>query len=337
MTILELAHHAGLKPKWVASTGGGEYESNCPNCGGDDRFRLWPTAPAKNCQGRYWCRQCAKHGDSIQFARDFLGLSFEQALEKTHATIPQKPLSIQWTYNNYKPAVLKRPPNLWIKKAACLIEHAYQRLLRQRNILDYLQSRGLSREAIQNYKIGWTPADSFHEKDEWGLHEASNKKLWIPKGIIIPTMEAHGDIIRLKVRRFDWKENDELPKYIAISGSMNGLSIMGNASSNIMIVVESELDAYAIHHVAGDFLKVIAVGSCLKNPDNVTDYLAKNTPVLIVCYDNDAAGQKMRDKWQRLYPHARGYSVPHGKDIGEFIEKGGDLKTIIQKIIKKPY
>ena len=57
----------------VSTTNGGEHAGPCPSCKGSDRFRVWPE------QGRYWCRQCNKSGDVIQYLRDFRGMSFQQA------------------------------------------------------------------------------------------------------------------------------------------------------------------------------------------------------------------------------------------------------------------
>jgi len=94
----------------------------------------------------------------------------------------------------------------------------------------------------------------------------------------------------------------------------------------IMVVVESELDAYAIDYVAHDFVCAIAVGSNIKNPDNLTDRLAKNAKSLLICHDNDEAGQKMLIKWQRLYSHAIGYPTPLGKDIGEAVKQGFNIR-----------
>lgn len=60
----------------VASTDGGEWAGPCPHCGGRDRFRMWSE------KGRYWCRQCNRKGDAIQYLRDFRGLSFTAAKQQ---------------------------------------------------------------------------------------------------------------------------------------------------------------------------------------------------------------------------------------------------------------
>jgi phage/plasmid primase-like uncharacterized protein len=62
--------------KHVASTNGGEYAGPCPWCGGTDRFRVWPNEGET---GRYWCRQCQRSGDGIQFLRDVHGITYRDA------------------------------------------------------------------------------------------------------------------------------------------------------------------------------------------------------------------------------------------------------------------
>jgi hypothetical protein len=94
--------------------------------------------------------------------------------------------------------------------------------------------------------------------------------------------------VRLKAAEYNWHEGDKLPKYEAISGSMNGLSIISTSKqAKTVVVVESELDAYAVDFVAHDFACTIAVGSNIKNPDNVTDRLARKAQHLLICHDND--------------------------------------------------
>ena len=77
----------GITFKRVAATNGGEYCSPCPACGGNDRFIVWPN---KGENGRYWCRQCRKKGDLIDFLRWQKGMSFKEACEAVGKTLPQR-------------------------------------------------------------------------------------------------------------------------------------------------------------------------------------------------------------------------------------------------------
>ncbi|MDR3549982.1 MAG: toprim domain-containing protein [Candidatus Babeliales bacterium] len=332
MTILELAAQSGLSPKWKASTGGGEFSCSCPICGGKDRFYIQPNKPMNKCNGFYSCRRCGITGDAIQFARQFLNLSFREAAKAVDAIIPEKSLSpVLKKFHAPQLTVLTNPPKQWIAKATDFFERAHKQLLPKADVIEYLKLRGLPIEAIQRYKFGWSTQDQFLSRTDWGLEEQLNDddnpcKLWIPKGLVIPIRKPTGEIIRLKVRRPDWKDCDKLPKYVAISGSMNGLSIMGDTKHTTMIVVESELDAYAIDHVAHDFAFTVAVGSNIKNPDNLTNYHAKRVSTLLICHDTDEAGYKMLTKWRSLYQHAQGYPTPIGKDIGEAIQNGFNIR-----------
>ena len=68
--ILEFLHEDGIEAK---AKGADEWASPCPGCSGTDRFIIHPE------RDRYWCRQCGKHGDSIQYLRDFRGMSYQEA------------------------------------------------------------------------------------------------------------------------------------------------------------------------------------------------------------------------------------------------------------------
>lgn len=340
MNILELAAHIGLEPKWKASTAGGEYHSSCPVCGGTDRFYMQPYKQMSKCKGFYSCRQCNTTGDAIQFARQFLNFSFHKAAQTVNATISED-TQYQILKQSYSPRLitLKEPPKKWTETATKYMEQAYTQLLHKKDTLEFLASRGITINIIHQYKFGWSPKDNFFLRSDWGLEEQQSingkpRKLWIPKGLIIPINKPNEQIVRLKVRRSDWKNGDTLPKYIAISGSMNGLSLIGNQKHTTIVVVESELDAYALNCIVGDFIFVVAVGSNIKNPDNLTDYYAKNASNLLICHDNDTAGKKMFAKWCNLYFHAKALSTPVGKDIGEAIQKDFNIKEWLLQTIK---
>ncbi len=332
MDLLDLVHEKGLIAKRAANTQGGEYHSPCPVCGGSDRFVIQPNKQMKNCTGYYFCRQCNARGDSIQFCLDYLGFTnFKEAEKYVEAKLADKmPTIFANTKSKNSVMLLDKPSILWIQQANKLVQEAHDCVLLQKDILQILDKRGLPIEAIKNYKISWLSEDKNFEGAAWGLDKET---IWFPAGILIPAIEKNENVIRLKIRRKNWKIDDEWPKYIAISGSMKGLNIIGNKKNPIMIVVESELDAYALHHAVGDFAVIIAIGGCTKNPDPTTDYLAKHKTVLLICHDNDSAGSIMFDKWKALYSHAQSYPTTIGKDIGEAIQQGFDVRSwIIEKL-----
>jgi DNA primase len=339
MDLIQLAQQAGLNPQWTAGTQGGEYHTFCPKCGGKDRFSIQPHRQMKNCVGAYWCRKCGTNGDAIEFAIQFLNCTFQQAAELVGATIPDKTSFQRRPYIN-RPASLIPPPHNWIVKGSSFIDDAHKNLIRKPEMLKSLTQRGIPPEAVRKHRMGWSEKNHYIQRRDWGLDESlkpdgSPRALYIPAGLVIPIIDMNDNVIRLKVRRAHWKEGDDIPKYIAISGSMSGLSIIGSPSKDIVIVVESELDAIALHH-AIDEACIIAVGSNIKNPDNVTDKIAKQAKRLIICHDNDEAGEKMFSKWKKMYHNAIPYPTPFGKDIGEAIQKGLAVRAWILEAIKGP-
>jgi len=330
MNLLDLASLAGLNPKKVASTKGGEYHSACPSCGGRDRFILQPEKVMGNCVGSYFCRRCDNHGDSIQFCREFLQYSFEEAVNYVGAKIPAK-ASRSFLPRKYTPPAItiKTPHEKWQYQAQLFVEQAHTCLLLQQDVVDKLTQRGLPLEAIKQYKLGLTLGDNYQSGNEW---EQDKEKIWIPAGIIIPVIE-HGQVVRLKIRRSAWNKSNAFSKYVIIPGSMSGLNIIGDKKKPIMIVVESELDAYALHYAVGNLAVIVAVGGCLKSTDSVTDYLAQKKSLLLICHDNDDAGIEMFNQWKKLYSHAQPCPTEIGKDIGNASEQGLNLRSwIISKI-----
>ena len=331
MILIELAHKIGLDPKLVASTQGGEYHSPCPSCGGTDRLVIQPNKQMKNCLGYYFCRQCGIYGDSIQFCLDHLGFTdFKEAVNYVGGDISFKVPNIFAKKENKPLIIINKLTEPWSEQASMLVEEAHTCLLSLKDILETLYKRGLPLDAIKQYKIGWLDKDKKIEGHLWGLEKET---IWFTAGILIPTIEQDQTVIRLKIRRKDWWQGDRFPKYVAISGNMNGLNIIGNKKNSIMIIVESELDAYALHYALSDIAVIVAVGGCIKNPDSVTDYLAKHKSLLLICHDNDDAGKTMLDKWKGFYSNAEGCPTPIGKDIGEAIQQGLDLRSwIITKL-----
>lgn len=333
MTILELAQQVGLHLKRVSATNGGEYHSNCVVCGGKDRFFIQPFKQMEKCLGFYCCRRCGICGDSIQFAREFLNYSYQEALELLGTMVDVfKPIYYRSNFT-----LLSSPPDKWIENATEFVKYAHENILQNVDALTYLFSRGLPLEAVQKYKLGWSNSNEYIARSEWGMldeikENGTMRKLWIPKGLVIPYIEKD-KVKRLKVRRSDYHADDKLPKYVVISGGMNGLTIVGSPSKTV-VVVESELDAYAIHYAMNGLICVIAVGSNIKNPDVITDRIVKESEQILVCHDNDEAGHQMLKKWKKLYDYVKAYPVPFGKDIGEAVEQGLNIKEWLSSAVK---
>lgn len=329
MSLIDFAVQANLCPLRI--TQGGEHQSACPECGGKDRFIMQPHKIQKNCKGFYWCRKCNASGDTIKFAMKYCGYTFAQATEALgidlllpHELLPpsQPALSLpSRALHNSK----------WIEQAGILVERAHQGLLRHPEMLEYLAHRGISLKTVQECQLGYIPQFLSPDPAAWGLD--SQEKFWIAPGIIIPHTDTQGRTLRIKIRTMDPARSNY--KYLAVRGGFSGMYRLGPLQSSIVIVVESELDACALHGCINKRAIVIAVGGCSKRPDPIAHYIAQNSSLLLICHDNDAAGAIMFNKWRSWYPHAIPSPTPREKDIGEAFAAGLNLNDWISTLIEQ--
>jgi len=340
MNILQIAQNQGLNPKRVASTGGGEYASPCPNCGGKDRFRIQP----ENKGGRYFCRQCDKHGDAIQFLIDFQGMTFPEAAAYVGKELEDRTSSHRYTLpeeNTEKmEAGEKLPPEeVWRRQAAGEVAKAHAILLENQERLDWLAGRGLDLEAVKRFKLGWIEEPKFQALKKWGLPVEYNealkeRKVWLPKGYIIPQWNLEGQLTMLQVRMEELLSNSKM-RYYPIKGSTVTPMIIPPLSSlaperTAWVIVESRLDALLVARHAGDLVGAMAQGNNSANPCPEAMPLLIASPRILNALDFDDAGEESFKKWARRFKTARRWPVPEAKDPGEYVkENKGDIRAWI--------
>jgi len=328
MTLLALAHDLRIELKKTSNCRGGEYHGACPSCGdGIDRFVIWPQL------NRYWCRRCGIRGDSIQFCRDFMTMSFHEAYERVNS----EPFCLfnQGQHKRIireKFTIIQEPPKQWQDKALAFVEWAQKQLKHYPQAMKELSRRGFQESTILQFKLGYcinssllSKRDLYRERTDWGLsceyrEDGKVRKLWLPNGLVIPTISKSGSILKLKVRRDQWHKEDRLPKYVEISGSMACPSIYGNTDLEIAIVLESELDAQLIQQVANDLCFCVALGGASKRPDLQTDLFLKEAKLILWCLDNDEAGKSAAFWWRETYSHLKFWLVPIGKSPGDALQ-----------------
>lgn len=342
MNVLDLAIQHGLSPKKATSSKGGEFASSCPFCGGDsgrsDRFRIWPDQNSGN--GSYWCRQCGAHGDRIQFVMDTRKVGFKEACRMTGDTeissMYQADSDAPYRINlpiAPEPAFVPKPPaappalaaaDIWSEKAMKLVEWSASKL-KGSDGETVLMKKGIVSDDL-TVRLGWIPEDIFRPREAWGLETVLKpdtgkpKRLWIPKGIVIPYLK-NGRAMRIRIRRPEGE-----PRYYVLPGSSPDQMILGMPGRSV-VVVESELDAILIDQVAGDITAVIALGTARAKPDMGSQAVLKDALCILVALDFDEPGQASCDWWQKQYPSAIRWPVPSGKDPSDAAADGKDLRS----------
>ena len=367
MNVLELVRAKGIDLKKAGSTHGGEWCSPCPGCGGDDRFRIWPEQNSGT--GSFWCRGCGKAGDRVTFLMEFDGKSYLEAcraldieMKNEDYRTPRPPgkgrdeyrtSNIQHRMMNEKKKTSELPADLWVEKAGALVEWAHGKLLENEEQLAWLADRGIDRDAVEKFRLGWNPGwveknkdgrDIWRPRESWGLptvmKENKNgkmvkKKLWVSRGLVIPFLKdehrtsnvqhrtSNDKVSRIRIRRLDGE-----PRYYVLPGSNMDMMVLGD-DNRAFLVVESELDAIMCHAQSGDLSSVIALGSSLAKPDKKLMENLRNSAVILLAQDYDAAGVKAMAWWKREFQQAKTWPVPDGGDPGEAFQAGIDIRAWI--------
>lgn len=293
-----------VKLKKVAGTGGGEWHSACPFCGGKDRFRVQPHhKPA-----RYACRNCGASGDAISYVQrrdnvDFLtacailGLRLsEQRADR--AIRPAPPQRVMTHHVDRETAT----PSQVNPDAPALTDAAYQAAAvdfcfdaintlhsgEGERARQWLHQRGLIDPVLLSNSIGYNPTD---QRTTWG-----NVPVWLPRGIVIP-WHVGGAIWRVNFRR---PVGD--PKYISAKGWASGLYLADTLEPGcIALLVEGEFDALLIRRLCPDLihagLRPVATGSTTGGHALRWVTALSLAERVLVAFDTDEPGQQAAQFW----------------------------------------
>lgn len=339
VNLEELYRERGFAAKPKIS---GEIGGPCPFCGGKDRFVIF-TRQGRDGLGRFWCRQCGKSGDAIQFLRDMEGLSYREAVRQLGlpegerlprrmppAPKPQKP--------DFSPCKAAMPGQQWQEISGRLVAWAAAQLKKEPKIMAWLKKeRGLVPATIHAARLGWIPQDYYRPREKFGLApelKANGKprRVWIPKGLVIPVFNAAGELMRVKFRVFGAGENR--PKYIPLPQAEKNTAplVLQGKGAAAWQIVESELDGLLMHQEAGQFVNVAALGSAVFRPDADTWAQLCRAEKILISLDFDEAGNKAACQWWKsnLKPgQGRLWPVPEGKDPTDAFRAGWNLSDWI--------
>ncbi len=335
MDILTALEARGIELKKVATTHGGEYAGPCPKCGGRDRFRCWPQEGGNG--GRFFCRQCDKAGDLIEFYRWLDGMTYKDACEaagvdaKTYQADYAKPKIKQPERSAFAPQAYDDPQELWREHAHKFVMACHAELMSSASALARLErTRGIRPETVERYKLGMNTDTAFYRpRASWGLPDVLKengqpKKLWVPRGLVIPCYRVD-TLLRVRVRRpkEDLRNADD-PRYYFVPGSSAVIMRSGDRMRAYM-VVESDLDMIRVHQDAGDLVGVVSMGTSSAKPDAECHRHLSGADVILVALDFDDAGGKGWSWWRDTYRQAERWPTPEGKDPGEM--QGFDVRS----------
>jgi DNA primase len=309
----------------VASTHGGEYAGPCPWCGGEDRFRVWPHADRPG----YWCRQCGKKGDAIQYLMDHDRLRFREACERVGHLPDERPCPGPQQLPKLPPLAIP-PSEAWQAQARAFIERCEQVLWTPEGApaLDYLHRRGLQDDTIQAARVGYHPMERWENSEQWGLGP-EHKEIHLLQGIVFPWYVG-SELWRVLFRR-EGDETSKNERYRPIAGGGNTFYQVDTLRPNApAMIVEGVLDALAVWQEAGDLIAVVAAGTTSGRLERWIGRLDLASTVLIAL-DADQAGDTASDWWLKtLGPRARRWR-PFWDDPAAMMQGGADLRTWVRE------
>jgi DNA primase len=321
--LLDLVSRDTLLHK-VAATHGDEYAGPCPWCGGRDRFRVWPYAE----KPRYWCQQCGKQGDAIQYLRGREGLTFRQACERLGEPLPER----SGQRSTLRPPPLAISPSLtWQTRAHDFIEACERALWTPAGAQAraYLRQRGFIDETIRAARLGYHVAERWESPACWGL-PTDHKKIHLLQGIVFP-WRVGSEVWRVTFRR----DGNDIPKeerYRPVAGGGKTLYQINALRPNApVMLVEWEFDALSVTQEAGDLLAVVATGST--SGGRLERWIGRLAlcSIVLVSFDADAAGEEAAAWWLKaLGPRAKRWRA-YWSDANAMLRTGVDLRTWIRE------
>ncbi len=291
----------------------------------------------------FYCFGCGAGGDVISFVRRIDNLDYIEAV-KAVAQMAGMPMP----EDGYDDTLSKKRMRLLAanREAArffnsCLMEE------KNRHALEYFLSRGLSMNTIRRFGLGYAP-------NEWrALIEHLRSKGFSDEELVLanlarrsdkdgrtsyydnfrnrvmfPIIDLRGNVIAFGGRVMD----DSKPKYINTSDTLvykksNGvfaLNFAKNANDNKLILVEGYMDVIALHQ-AGFTNAIACLGTAFTNEQ--ANLLSRYAEEILICYDNDEAGQKATQKALGVLGKTgvklRVVKMEGGKDADEIIRKHG--------------
>jgi len=276
---------------------GNSYKANCPfHQEKTPSFHVFPDRQSWRCFG-----SCATGGDVLSFVMRAEGLEFGEALrqmaQQTGITLPQRGQSTQ----NEGAHKINEDTRAFFQRTLASAQGASAR--------EYLEQRGMDKQAIEAFGVGLSPADGESLKNHL-VREGYSQEQLASAGVVragedgvnhdlfrgrlmFPIRDSHGNLVGFGARTLDGSE----PKYLnspqgPLFDKSRLLYAMDRARTDVRkegaVIVEGYMDAIAAHQAG--FKNVVAqMGTALT--EFQVDEIRRLTGKMTMALDQDAAGQ----------------------------------------------
>lgn len=317
-----------------------------------------PSFYVNDAKGFYHCFSSGRHGTIFDFVMETEGLTFPEAVEKLAAMAGVEVVRERAT----REAEEARARRATARDALAAAQLFFRKSIKgNKAALEYLAGRGISRETIDAFGIGWAPPGRYELRDylanmgfdlatmeDAGLivsgHDIAVPYSFYRGRITIPITDRQGRIVSFGARGI----NGEEPKYLngretALFDKGMNLFNLSRAAAAISregkaVVMEGYLDVIASAQ-AGIENVVAPLGTAL-TPGQM-QALWRVAPSIVVCLDGDKAGIKAGDRTlTTALPWVSGdrrmvfASLPAGQDPDDVIRNNG--VHVLRSVLDNP-
>ena len=209
--------------------------------------------------------------------------------------------------------------------------------------LDYFISRGLTKETITKFGLGYAPQSwdklknhlkakgyTDYEMVDAGLVSTKDKRTFdrFRNRVMFPIMDVRGNVIAFGGRVLD----DSKPKYLNTSdtpvfdksSNLFALNLAKKSSSKTVVVVEGYMDVITLHQYGVD-TAVASLGTALTS--NHARLLKRYADEVVLCYDSDEAGRTAAVRAVEIFSKydikTKVITLKGAKDPDEYCKKFG--------------
>lgn len=311
---------------------GRDYMARCPFH--DEKTPSFTVSPTKQF---YHCFGCGAHGNAIGFLMEQDRMEFPDAVEElAHMAGVEVP-------REYAPAQQGSGHGDQIKLLARVTHFYRQSLPDHQDVVRYLKDRGLDRDAVNRFLIGYAPPGWSNLRDHIGddrtLQEAG---LIVRKEqggaydrfrnrVMFPIRDTRGRVIAFGGRAV----GEDQPKYLNSpethlfhkGRNLYGLYEARQAMRDLprLLVVEGYMDVIALAQMGLPYA-VATLGTA--TTEQHLETLFRHTHQVVFCFDGDRAG---RDAARRALDRAMG-AMRDGREIRFlFLPEGEDPDTLVRR------
>ena len=294
----------------------------------------------------FYCFGCNAGGDVITFLMKMQNMSYPEAVtflaESVGMQVP--------TRDTFDSEITQlRKTILEMNRKAARYFHECLFRPEGRKALEYIVGRGLSKNTLIRFGIGYSPpgwSGLYDKLREWGYSDdqiqasglvvSSNReerkfKLFdrFRDRVMFPIIDANGNVIGFGGRSMDPNDPAKYlnsPEVITFRKGNNlyALNYAKSSKKGCLILCEGYMDVIAMHQ-AGFDNAVAGLGTAL-TPEQGR-LLKKYTDRVVLCYDNDEAGRKATQRSMQVLStldlQVRVLTLRGGKDPDEIIKTKG--------------